>query len=454
MSAEKNPFRRFGGFLKNIFFRGRKSDSGFEAYSKFKHFFEGMDHSDPLYPSVLQASSLCDDALRIAKRRIRLSSRLQNIDERLNELESFNNLTEDEIAELKRLLDRFLSLTKERSQLLHQLSDYDNSLIEMFNLEEDATVAMPQIKDAEKHQRALRQDIGYLQGEKEELIGERADMNRTLQFIHRFTLSMVGVFIFATLLLLYMYVYSGWDIFVTTSILILLVMAIVALLYFFRQRIRTDMRRNLRKQHRAVELLNKKNVVFAYYTNYLRYSYKKYKVKNSRMLETNLKDFGSYKFLANRIDVCRSLMYETEESIEHFMREKKLTGIKATIEGFAKTVNLDDKKRYYNEVLAQKTAVEKELSELDARHEEIWETLMKLNERDHSHNHIIETILTTYLEEAGKLFNTTAEEIKEQNEAQQSKETREGGAETTGNGTDEAFDFDDDDFDDDFESDE
>jgi hypothetical protein len=413
---EGGLFRRIARFFRRAFPGGKhKPESEFEAYSKFKHFFENMDRNDPLYPSVLQTSSLCDDALRIAKQRIRLSGQLNSLEEKMNELESFNNLTEDEVRELKRLLDRFLSLTKERSQLLNQLSDYDNSLIEMFKLEEDAVLAIPQIKDAEKHQRALRQDIGYLQGEKEELIGERGDMHRTLLFIHRFTMVMVSVFIVAAFFLAVMYINNGWDIFMTTAILICLVMAIVVLLYYFRQRLRTDLRLNLRKQHRAIELLNKKNVVFAYYTNYLRFSYRKYKVKNSKMLENNIQDFGSYKFLAHRIDICRNLMYETEESIDNFMREKKLTGIKATIEGFARTVNLDDKKRYYAELTEQKSAMERELTDLEKRHEEIWETLMVLNERDRSYNHIIETILATYLTEAGKLFDN-AEVLKAEND--------------------------------------
>ena len=414
--------RRFINFLKKSF-GGGDEPTNTNALSKFRHFYEQMSPNDPTYPGVRQAAGLCDDALRIAKHRIRLSSQLNEIEEKLTELESYNNLTEEEVKELRQMLDRFTSLSRERTMLLEQLSKFDNSLTEMFRLENQAVVAVPQIKDAEKHQRALKQDIGYLLGEKDELITERSDMNRTLTFIRKFTIGMAAVFVFAELLLIIMYFSAEWDIFVPTAILILLVMAIVSLLYFFRQKLRGEMRRNLRKQHRAIELLNKKNVVLAYYMNYLRYSYRKYKIKNSRMLETNLKEFGDYKFLANRIDVCRSLMYETEENIERFMRAKKLTGIKATIEGFAKTVNLEDKRRYYNEQAARKDACEKELANLDVKHEEIWDTLMVLNERDRSHNRAIESVIAYYLIEAGKLFETTDEMKNKDKEAANEKAT-------------------------------
>ena len=61
-----------------------------------------------------------------------------------------------------------------------------------------------------------------------------------------------------------------------------------------------------------------------------------------------------------------------------------------------------------------KTA-ERELAALDTRHEEIWDALTVLNEQDTSR--IVETVLETYMSEAGKLFdriNVEDEEVKEE----------------------------------------
>jgi DNA-binding protein H-NS len=398
-------------------FKGRQRDiydEEREVYSRFKLFFENMKTSDPSYIHVRHACTLCEDALRIAKHRLQLSGRIQILDDKLAEVDSFTRLSDDELDELKRMLDRFISLTTERKMLLEKLSDFDNSLVEMFDLEEDAAIAIPQIKDAEKFQRALRHDLGYLQGEKEELINERDDMNRTVLFINRFTIGIMAMFLIVSLALVYFYAFLRVNIFLPTAILVLLVMTIVTLLYIFRQKIKVEKRQNLRKQHRAIELINKKSVVYAYYTNYLRYSYGKYKIKHSRTLEKNMKDFESYKYIVNRIDTVRSLMYETEESVERFMKEKKLTGVKASIEGFARTVNLEDKKRYNKELQREKESVEKDLGELDARHEEIWDSLMALNESDVTRNRIIEKVISTYLTEAGKLFEKVEKEKQEQ----------------------------------------
>ncbi|MCL2456891.1 MAG: hypothetical protein FWD19_05015, partial [Defluviitaleaceae bacterium] len=289
----------------------------------------------------------------------------------------------------------------------------DSSLVTMEPLAEDAWKAMDSIKDAEKHQRALRMDIGYLTGEKEELLNEREEMLKSEKFTRKVTIFALGIFaVFASTLLLLAFtreINITWY----TFFLVLLTMLFVFGINVFKFKLKREIILNLKKQQRAIELLNKKSVVYAYYTNFLRYCYKKYKATNSRTLENNLNDLESYRHLANRIDTVRSLMYETETGIEKFLREKKLGGVKSTVEGFAKTINLEDKRRRYTELNGEKTISEKTLIELDKRHEEIWESLMKINSVDASET--INGILDSYMNEAQKLF--------EQNKKEEEKET-------------------------------
>jgi len=395
-------FSRIGRFFKGIFGGKKQTVKGDdqEAYSKFKYFYEDLEREDPTYLPMRQAATLCDDALRVANQRLKISARLNIITNQLTELDAFINLTDDEITNLKRMLERFVAMAGERSILFEKLSDYDSALVDMEPLEEDARQAIPSIKDAEKHQRALRMDIGYLTGEKEELAFERIDIQNSMTFLRKFTVGVISVFFVILVALAYMFFSTAVNVFVPTTIFVLLVMGFVVLVNLFRFRIVKELRLNTKKQHRAVELLNKKSVVYAYYTNYLRFCYKKYKANNSRTLENNLNDLESYRHLANRIDTVRSLMYETETSIERFVREKKLGGVKSTVESFAKTINLDDKRRRFNDLTTEKTGAEKSLAELDRRHEEIWGTLTKLNVMEPTVN----VVLETYMKEAEALF--------------------------------------------------
>ena len=395
-------FSKFGRFFRRLFGmeKGPIEAADQEAYSKFKHFYEEVERDDPKYLPMRQAATLCDDALRCVSQRIKTSSRLNTIETNLIELGAFMDLAEEEIDDLKRQLDRFVALAGERSVLLEKLADYDSSLVSMEPLENDARQAMTSIKDAEKHQRALRQDIGYLTGEKQELAFDRQDMNNTLKMIYQITIGVVSVFAVISIALLYMFFNTAASLFIPTTIFVLLVMGFVLLINIFRYRVTRELKQNTKKQQRAVELLNKKSVVYAYYTNFLRYCYKKYKANNSRTLETNLNDLENYRHLANRIDTVRSLMYETETSIERFVRDKKLGGMKGTIQGFARTINLEDKKRRFNDFTTEKTSVEKSLKELDRRHEEIWDSLNKLSKLEPKTSAIIDS----YIREAEKLF--------------------------------------------------
>jgi hypothetical protein len=104
-------------------------------------------------------------------------------------------------------------------------------------------------------------------------------------------------------------------------------------------------------------------------------------------------------------------MYETETGIERFLREKKLGAVKSTVEGFAKTINLEDKRRRFTELNGEKIVSEKNLLELDKRHEEIWDTLTKLNATDTTGT--INGILEAYMNEAQTLFEAKNKEDEE-----------------------------------------
>jgi len=407
-------FTRISRFIGRAFGTRKQAtrEPTLDAYSKFKHFYEDFDRNDPVYTIIRQAATLSDEALRVANQRLRTSGRLYDIEQQLIELNAFIQLSPDEIDNLKKLLDRFLALAKERSTLLEKLTDYDSSLVAMEPLEDDAWAVIPSIKDAEKHQRALRMDIGYITGEKEELNFEREDMQNSMEMIRRLTIGVISVFAFVGFLLGYLAVVERMDIMLPTSILVFLVMAFAAVINFHGYKVRREMTRNMKKQQRAIELLNKKSVVYAYYTNFLRYCYKKYNAGNSRILESNLNDLESYRFLANRIDTVRQLMYETETGIERFLREKKLGGVRSTVEGFAKTVNLDDKLRRSRELEGEEAVTKKTLEELDKRHESVWISLTALNATDQSGK--VDEIVASYIEEAEQLFAKKDTEEKEE----------------------------------------
>jgi len=300
--------------------------------------------------------------------------------------------------------------------LIYQLTDFDRSLDKMTFLEKDAGDAVDIIRDAEKNQRILRTDIGHLEGEKTDLEYERETLETSLGFISRFTGVMVVLFGLMSLFLAYLFMFNDISIFFPSTVLILLVILIVALMYMFRKRMRYELQMNIKKQQRAVALLNKKNVIFAYYTNFLRYEYRKYKVRNSQMLSSHLKEYKNYKHITTRIDNVRKIMYETEHQIGRFLREKNIAYNAFAIEQFAQTVNIEDKVQYSRELVEEKDVLEKSLQSLDDKHQEIWERMESVNALDTSPERLVDKMIQLYFDEVSRLFVAIDIGIKETGE--------------------------------------
>lgn len=122
------------------------------------------------------------------------------------------------------------------------------------------------------------------------------------------------------------------------------------------------------------------------------------------MLKKNLKDIEAYKHLTARVDNIRNIMYQTEDQIEEFLRKKNIHHLSSSVEHFAQTINVEDKKQYHHDLVRERNILEKALSDLDNRHAEIWDLLIELGKTDDSESKIVDVVIKTYLEEVEKVF--------------------------------------------------
>ena len=373
-------------------------------YSKFKAFLENLSKKDPMYEPIMSAVELCDEALKIIANRMVLVRQVQNLNEKIMELECFGQLSDEEAKQLKHLLDLFVALTKDRNVLRYQLTGFDPSLEKMLNLESDASLALNHIQEAEKKQRIFRHDLGHLQGEKADLEYEREQLEAGLRFINKFAIAMTFIFGSVTMFLGYLAMLGTVQVFFMVFLLTVLLIFVVALIYSFRKRMTYELNINIRKQRRAVEFINKKSALYAHYTNFLTFEYTKYKVNSSQMLANNLREFGNYKHVTSRVDSVRNILYETERQLETFMREKKININRFDIENFAKTVNVVDKVDAHQSLLKNRSSMEERLLLMDERHEEISLLLEELKAEDKSEDGVVESIIQTYFEEVGRLM--------------------------------------------------
>jgi len=379
------------------------------AYSVvFADHLTDLDQNGPLYKSVKQAVDLCDSALRNVKCRVALSDRLDEYEGKIKELSYIGRMSDSELEHFKSLLERFTALSKERLGLLESLARFDNALPVLESVQGQADSALSGMREAEAYHSALRHDISYLEGEKEDLRYEYDYLSTGVRFISRFGVGLTGLFVLAAATLYFMSASREMDVMMYGAALVFLSVTAGALLYVFRKRIALDLIVNGRKQQKAVHVLNQKNAVYAFYTNYLRYSYDKYHVRSASMLESNLNDYGRYKQVTARIDNVRSVMYQTRREIEGIMREKGIDRDSATMEGFAKSIDLDGEKRALGALLAARAEAERRISELEGRHAAAWGLLERLKAARPAARERIEGVIQTYLDELGRILKEGA----------------------------------------------
>jgi len=380
-----------------------KKDEVIERKSRFEGFLRHGEKEGKA--GVVSAVRLCDEALDIVSDRITLNNRLESLDERMAEVECYGKLTNEEVEDLKDMLASYTALAKDSNQLKYQVTSFDKNLTRMERLEEEAHTDLPEIKFAEERQRMFKQDIGYLEGEKMVLEHERERLRNAIDFVYKFSIAMVFFFGGMALVMVFLYIFHNVQTILIMASMLVLIIIISAMLYSLRGRLKYELKLNLKKQSRAIELLNKKNAVYAHFTNYLNYEYRKFRVRNSEMLSNTLQDFGHYKHLTKRLDSLRNIMAQTESAIDYFLREKGIDAKFSSIEKFAATLNLDDKKQFYEELFREKNLIEKSLDRLDVRSSQIWDALMSLRTNEKRDTDTIEKIIEEYVEKADRILN-------------------------------------------------
>lgn len=374
-----------------------------ESYSKFEEFLFFVDENEEGYDGVKQAVELFDTAIKIAKQKKIFLIKHKEYENILEDVSCYEKLNAEEGEYLKDLVDKYVSLAKEKNELRYQIGDYSRSLDVLMDLEEEAPADIDRMEEAEQHERILKQDLQYLKQEKHELEIEKENLEFGLKFIYNFTIGMVILFAVCVMLLAFLHVFKQQVIFLPLAVLSVLLLFLISLIYFFKRKINFELKVNRKKQVRAVELINKKTVVYSHYLSLLNYEYKKYNVTSALMLKNNLKDYGHYKHVTTRYDSIRNIMYQTQKLLEDFMREKNIKDFSASIESFAKNIDVDDKIEYSKNIADKKSYTEQQIEMLDEQNEAIWKIIYDLNESDVTEDKIIERMIETYNFELEKI---------------------------------------------------
>lgn len=392
---ERTPFlkrvRTFFGFTdkKNI------------RVSRFAHLLDSMDRRDADYLRARTVAELCDEALDVVNQRLSSADAMRDAEKVLVELNYYEGMSDEDAKELGILLARLKGLTRDKDELRGQISAFDPNLARMAELEDAAEAIAPEMKDAEQRQRMFRHDIHALRGEKSELELEREDLVRGERVVRQFMTGVLVFFVVCVAVIGVSGVAMGAAFAIPISILTILAIVVTSLLIGYRRRLTHELALNLKKQQKAVGLLNKKNANFAHYTNFLNFTYKKYRVRSSDMLRKRLKEYDHYRHLTRRYDALRKLGDETERDLNRALNRLKIPVSILPLDNFARMFNLDEKRDMYKNAVQRKATTEKKLHMLDERQASLWDQITSLNPQASG---VVDQIIKLFIEESGRLI--------------------------------------------------
>jgi hypothetical protein len=369
-------FKSIGRFFRWLF--GREDEESFRRISRFSHFLDEAPEGSPEYAPAHETVVLCDESLTLVARRLALTEQLKQADERLEELECYMALSPDDERRLKSLFERHKSLTRDKAVLTEQVVSFSGPVQKVKDIEEKAPGVVLDIEDAERTQRAFKNDVAVLQGEKSALEDDYEKMRAAMGITRKFTYALVGSFALAAVIMAMLFVFAETWVLLPATVAVIAVSLMGALLYILRRRLRHEMERNAAKRRKAVSMLNRKSAVYAHYTGFLNHQYRKYSVRNAEMLKKNVREYAHYKHLTKRLDSVRNILYQTEEELEGLIKSRKIPNAYATLEKFIQAVDVDDKRTAHYEAAARKAALEKSLSEVEIRQSKIWLELDQL----------------------------------------------------------------------------
>ena len=386
-------------------------------YSKFREYVFLLEDSED-DENVLKVIELCDDSLKLDRHRLYLDKKKKECEVILEDLKCYDNLSKDDAQNLKSLITKFVQLNNERKGIRYQMGDFNSSINKLETLEEDAHDALYQIEDAENSKRLLSRDIDLIKDEKERTILDRERLQFAYKVLHRFSFAVSIVLGVSIILLTLISVSLNESVFLSLSILCITLIFTIVLIYAFRRKIVFELKLNEKKYSKLVALLNKKTVVYSYYVNFLNYTYKKYNVKNSRVLKANLDDFNNYKHIVTRYDNLGKLVYEVQGQLEDLLHYKNINISNGSLESFAKSINIDNKIAYFKEIEQKKKKIEDRIKEIEEEHQQLLEKIIALNVQDTSKEKVIEKIIQAYFNETEKLLSEEDEESikKEEND--------------------------------------
>ena len=234
------------------------------------------------------------------------------------------------------------NLTKERNKLQHKssiLSDQQYRLFDRYEMQIPKELSI--IKDSEKYQMVIQQDITHLEKERQALDEEYEDIVSKQAFLKGIAVTTCVIVVLLFALFAFISEYSEASF--TIPFLMTVLMGMVSALYIFIEARKNVMGTRLvqMKQNRQIMLMNKVKIKSVNNRNYLDYTYNKYIVENFEQLKAYWEEYVRLKDEERRYQSNTELLEFYNNQLIHELKNFFISDAEIWI--FQTTALLDNK---------------------------------------------------------------------------------------------------------------
>lgn len=274
---------KIGSFFQNLYtgIKGR-----FTAQQSESQMLSGIDiNMERLYENPEEAIELQNRYMDNAKRLEIMKPKYRQYVDHVAMLERLEMLPGRVKNDLEKMCQIYSETLVQKSVYRDQISvDEDVVSDYLKEYEHQLDDVLLQMREYEENQRLVKQDLGYLEGEKTELAYQRSRLKGALTFVKTAFIVLAFGAAIAALVLSTMFFVNGRQILIPAMITMVTVIVGTVWVYVFRRYLVYEIEKNSKLNKRAVELTNKTKIKYINNQKLLDYQYKKYRVDSSEML--------------------------------------------------------------------------------------------------------------------------------------------------------------------------
>ena len=238
----------------------------------------------------------CEQILEAQRQGDNAKIEYQAVTEYLSDVQKIERMEESERALLTDAAKRVITLAKERKDYeSKEVHTTDSCFRAIRNYEGSLQEELKKMRESEKYNQLLKNDMRQLEAEKAALKYERHDLFGKQAELKKLAIATVAIVL--SLFVLFIVLGEGLKRSMSIPYIMTVAMAAVIAGYIFWESYRNRYEHAVigKKINRAIELLNKVKIKYINNTNALEYNYSKLSVQNSMELEYLIKEYTKAK---------------------------------------------------------------------------------------------------------------------------------------------------------------